>query len=31
MIRNDNAQGEYYVTDMVRLLSGIRDSNGAPR
>ena len=22
MIRNDNAQGEYYITDMVRLLSG---------
>ena len=31
MIRNDNAQGEYYVTDMVRLLSGIRDSKGGPR
>ncbi|MEN6450306.1 MAG: NTP transferase domain-containing protein [Thermoguttaceae bacterium] len=31
MIRNDNAQGEYYVTDMVRLLSGVRDSAAAPR
>ncbi len=31
MIRNDNAQGEYYITDMVRLLSGVRDSNGEPR
>lgn len=31
MIRNDNAQGEYYITDMVRLLSSIRDSKGEPR
>ncbi len=31
MIRNDNAQGEYYITDVVRLLSGIRDSGGGPR
>lgn len=31
MIRNDNAQGEYYITDMVRLLSGVRDSQGQPR
>ncbi|MCE5266624.1 MAG: NTP transferase domain-containing protein [Planctomycetaceae bacterium] len=31
MIRNDNAQGEYYITDMVRLLSAVRDSNAAPR
>ena len=31
MIRNDNAQGEYYITDMVRLLSGVRDSQGRPR
>ena len=31
MIRNDNAQGEYYITDMVRLLSGLRDSQGGPR
>ncbi len=30
MIRNDNAQGEYYITDMVRLLAGVRDGNGAP-
>lgn len=25
MLRNDNAQGEYYITDMVRLLAGLRD------
>ncbi|MGQ9576019.1 MAG: GHMP family kinase ATP-binding protein [Thermoguttaceae bacterium] len=31
MIRNDNAQGEYYITDMVRLLAGLRDEQGAPR
>ncbi len=31
MLRNDNAQGEYYITDMVRLLSGVRDSKGEPR
>ena len=31
MIRNDNAQGEYYITDMVRLLAGVRDSQGAAR
>ena len=31
MIRNDNAQGEYYITDMVRLLSSIRDTKGGPR
>ena len=31
MIRNDNAQGEYYITDMVRLLSGVRDSQRGPR
>lgn len=31
MIRNDNAQGEYYITDMVRSLSGVRDPGGAPR
>lgn len=30
MIRNDNAQGEYYITDMVRLLAGVRDGNGVP-
>ncbi len=28
MIRNDNAQGEYYITDMVRLLAGVRDAQG---
>ncbi len=31
MIRNDNAQGEYYITDMVRLLAGVRDLGGVPR
>ncbi len=31
MIRNDNAQAEYYLTDIVRLLSGVRDSKGEPR
>jgi N-acetylgalactosamine kinase len=28
MIGNDNAQGEYYLTDVVRLLAGIRDAQG---
>ena len=28
---NDNAQGEYYITDMVRLLAGLRDDRGEPR
>ncbi len=31
MIRNDNAQGEYYVTDIVRLLAGLRDAEGGQR
>jgi len=31
MIRNDNAQGEYYITDMVRLLAGVRDAEGGQR
>jgi N-acetylgalactosamine kinase len=31
MIRNDNAQGEYYVTDMVRLLAAARGADGRPR
>ena len=31
MIRNDNAQGEYYITDIVRLLSGTRDAHDKPR
>ena len=31
MIDNDNAQGEYYLTDVVRLLSGIRDARGRRR
>jgi len=31
LIRNDNAQGEYYVTDLVRLLSTLRDGRGASR
>ena len=31
MIDNDNAQGEYYITDVVRLLAGIRDAQGKRR
>ena len=31
MIRNDNAQGEYYITDMVRVLARLRDDQGLPR
>lgn len=31
MIRNDNAQGEYYITDMIRLLAGVRDPQGQQR
>lgn len=31
MIRNDNAQGEYYLTDMVRLLAAVRDAHGEAR
>jgi len=31
MIRNDNAQKEYYITDMVRLLSGVRHGKGERR
>ena len=31
MIRNDNAQGEYYITDMVRLLAGVKEPDGHPR
>jgi N-acetylgalactosamine kinase len=31
MIRNDNAQGEYYITDMVRLLSGVRQGKDERR
>ena len=31
MIRNDNAQGEYYITDMVRLAAGLRDPQGNQR
>ncbi len=31
MIDNDNAQGEYYLTDVVRLLGGIKDSSGKRR
>ena len=31
MIRSDNAQGEYYITDMVRLLAGVKDSEGGQR
>jgi N-acetylgalactosamine kinase len=28
MIDNDNAQGEYYLTDVVRLLAGVEDAEG---
>ncbi len=28
MLRNDNAQGEYYITDMVRHLGGLRGPSG---
>jgi N-acetylgalactosamine kinase len=31
MIDNDNAQGEYYLTDVVRLLAGARDAQGQGR
>jgi N-acetylgalactosamine kinase len=31
MIDNDNAQGEYYLTDVVRLLAGLRDPQGRRR
>lgn len=31
MIRNDNAQGEYYITDMIRLLAGLKDHHGSQR
>lgn len=28
---NDNAQGEYYLTDVVRILAGTKDGDGGPR
>ncbi|MBN2577777.1 MAG: NTP transferase domain-containing protein [Pirellulales bacterium] len=31
MIRNHNAQGEYYITDMVRILGGLRGAQGKQR
>jgi len=31
MIDNHNAQGEYYLTDVVRVLSAVRDENGQRR
>jgi N-acetylgalactosamine kinase len=31
MIDNNNAQGEYYLTDVVRLLAGVRDAEGKGR
>lgn len=30
-LSNDNAQGEYYLTDVVRILSQARDEHGQPR
>ncbi|NLE40021.1 MAG: NTP transferase domain-containing protein, partial [Pirellulaceae bacterium] len=31
MLRNDNAQGEYYITDVIRLLGSVRDESGEAR
>jgi len=31
MIDNNNAQGEYYLTDVVRLLAGVKDAQGQGR
>jgi len=31
MIDNDNAQGEYYLTDIVRHLAAVKDAGGKPR
>jgi len=31
MIDNDNAQGEYYLTDVVRHLAGVKDAEGKRR
>ncbi|MBN1911529.1 MAG: NTP transferase domain-containing protein, partial [Pirellulales bacterium] len=31
LIDNNNAQGEYYVTDVVRCLAGVRDASGRPK
>nr|MCU0874632.1 NTP transferase domain-containing protein [Pirellulaceae bacterium] len=31
MIRNENAQGEYYITDMIRLLAGVKEPQGDRR
>lgn len=31
MLKNDNAQGEYYLTDVVKCLAGARDDQGKPR
>ncbi|HBO43757.1 MAG TPA: hypothetical protein DD670_07465, partial [Planctomycetaceae bacterium] len=31
LLRNDNAQGEYYITDVIRLLGSVRDESGAAR
>jgi len=30
-LRNDNAQGEYYLTDTIRFLAGAADERGQPR
>jgi len=31
LLRNDNAQGEYYITDVIRCLASVRDERGEPR
>jgi N-acetylgalactosamine kinase len=31
LLRNDNAQGEYYITDVIRHLGSVRDQDGEPR
>ncbi|HLA83403.1 MAG TPA: galactokinase family protein, partial [Thermoguttaceae bacterium] len=31
LLRNDNAQGEYYITDVIRLLASVRDERGGAR
>ena len=31
LLNNDNAQGEYYITDVVKSLAGVCDDKGVPR